>query len=48
MSKIQEAIQQMSIDEMQQRLAEYMAADKKWAVHDGLKVILDSDLRCCI
>lgn len=31
MSKIQEAIQQMSVEEMQQRLAEYMAADKKWA-----------------
>ena len=31
MSKIQEAIQLMSIEEMQQRLAEYMAADKKWA-----------------
>ena len=31
MSKIQEAIQQMSVEEMQQRLAEYMTADKKWA-----------------
>ena len=31
MSKIQEAIKQMSVEEMQQRLAEYMAADKKWA-----------------
>ncbi len=31
MSKIQNAIQQMSVEEMQQRLAEYMAADKKWA-----------------
>ena len=31
MSKIQDAIQQMSVEEMQQRLAEYMAADKKWA-----------------
>ena len=31
MSKIQEAIQQMSVEEMQQRLAEYMAADKEWA-----------------
>jgi hypothetical protein len=31
MSKINEAIQQMSIEEMQQRLAEYMAADKEWA-----------------
>jgi len=31
MSKIQDAIQQMSVEEMQQRLAEYMAADKEWA-----------------
>ena len=31
MSKIREAIQQMSVEEMQQRLAEYMAADKEWA-----------------
>jgi len=31
MSKIQEAIQQMSVEEMRQRLAEYMAADKEWA-----------------
>ena len=31
MSKIQDAIQKMSVEEMQQRLAEYMAADKKWA-----------------
>ena len=31
MSKIQEAIQQMSVEEMQERLAEYMAADKEWA-----------------
>jgi len=31
MSKIQKAIQQMSVEEMQQRLAEYMAADKAWA-----------------
>ena len=31
MSKIQDAIQQMSVEEMQQRLAEYMAADKVWA-----------------
>ena len=31
MSKIQEAIQQMSVEEMQQRLAEYMSADKAWA-----------------
>ena len=31
MSRIQEAIQQMSVEEMQQRLAEYMAADKEWA-----------------
>ena len=31
MSKIQEAIQQMSVEEMQKRLAEYMAADKEWA-----------------
>ena len=31
MSKIQDAIHQMSVEEMQQRLAEYMAADKKWA-----------------
>ena len=31
MSKISEAIQKMSIEEMQQRLAVYMAADKEWA-----------------
>lgn len=31
MSKIQEAIEQMSVEEMQERLAEYMAADKEWA-----------------
>ena len=31
MSKIEEAIQKMSVEEMQQRLAEYMAADKEWA-----------------
>ena len=31
MSKIQEAIQQMSVEEMQERLAKYMAADKEWA-----------------
>ena len=31
MSKRQEAIQQMSVEEMQERLAEYMAADKEWA-----------------
>ena len=31
MSKIQEAIQQMSVEEMKQRLAAYMAADKEWA-----------------
>ena len=31
MSKISEAIEQMSVEEMQQRLAEYMAADKAWA-----------------
>ena len=31
MNEIEEAIQQMSVEEMQQRLAEYMAADKKWA-----------------
>jgi hypothetical protein len=31
MSKIQEAIQQMSVEEMQVRLAKYMAADKEWA-----------------
>ena len=31
MSKIQDAIQKMSVEEMQQRLAEYMAADKEWA-----------------
>ena len=31
MSKIQEAIRQMSVEEMQERLAEYMAADKEWA-----------------
>ena len=31
MSKIQEAIQQMSVEEMKQRLASYMAADKEWA-----------------
>lgn len=31
MSKIQEVIQQMSVEEMQERLAEYMAADKEWA-----------------
>lgn len=31
MSKIQEAIQQMSVEEMQERLAKYMAADKQWA-----------------
>ena len=31
MNKIQEAIQQMSVEEMQERLAAYMAADKAWA-----------------
>ena len=31
MSKISEAIQQMSVEEMQQRLAAYMAVDKEWA-----------------
>ena len=31
MSKIQEAIQQMGVEEMQERLAKYMAADKDWA-----------------
>ena len=31
MSKIQKAIQQMSVEEMQERLAKYMAADKEWA-----------------
>ena len=31
MSKIQEAIKQMSVEEMQERLAAYMAADKEWA-----------------
>ena len=31
MSKIQEVIQQMSVEEMQERLAKYMAADKEWA-----------------
>lgn len=31
MSNIQEAIQQMSVEEMQERLARYMAADKEWA-----------------
>ena len=31
MSKISEAIQQMSVEEMQHRLAAYMAADKEWA-----------------
>ena len=31
MSKIQEAIQQMSVEEMQERLARYMAADMEWA-----------------
>ena len=31
MSKIQEAIQKMSVEEMQQRLEEYMKADKNWA-----------------
>ena len=31
MSKIQEAIRQMSVEEMQERLARYMAADKEWA-----------------
>ena len=31
MSKIQEAIKQMSVEEMQERLAKYMAADKEWA-----------------
>ena len=31
MSKIQKAIQQMSVEEMQVRLAKYMAADKEWA-----------------
>ena len=31
MSKIQEAIQQMSVEEMKQRLATYMASDKEWA-----------------
>ena len=44
MSNIQEAIQHMSVEEMQQPLAENMAADKNWAVHDGLEVILDSEL----
>ena len=48
MSKIQEAIKQMSVEEMQQHMAKYMVADKKWAVHDGLEVIFDSELRCCI
>ena len=48
MSKIQEAIQQMSVVEMQEPMAEYMAADKKWAVHEGLEVIIDSNLRCCM
>ena len=48
MSKIQESIRQMSVEEMQERLAKYMAVDKNWAVHDGLEVILDSNLRCCI
>ena len=31
MSKIQEAIQKMTVEEMKQRLAAYMAADKEWA-----------------
>ena len=31
MSKIQEAIKQMSVEEMRKRLAEYMATDKEWA-----------------
>ena len=31
MSKIQEAFLQMSVEEMQERLAKYMAADKEWA-----------------
>ena len=31
MSKIQEAIQQMGVEEMQERLAKYMAVDKEWA-----------------
>lgn len=31
MNKISKAIEQMSVEEMQQRLAEYMAADKAWA-----------------
>ena len=31
MSKINEAIEQMSVEEMKQRLASYMAADKEWA-----------------
>ena len=31
MSKISEVIQQMSVEEMQQRLAAYMTADKEWA-----------------
>ena len=31
MSKISEAIEQMSVEEMKQRLASYMAADKEWA-----------------
>lgn len=31
MSKISEAIEQMSVEEMKQRLASYMAADREWA-----------------
>ena len=31
MSKIQEAIQQMSLDEIKERLAAYMSQDKAWA-----------------
>ena len=31
MSKIQEALQQMGVEEMQERLAKYMTADKEWA-----------------
>lgn len=31
MNRIEEAIQKMSVEEMKQRLAKYMAADKEWA-----------------
>ena len=31
MSRIQEAIQQMSVEEMKEKLAAYMAVDKEWA-----------------